>query len=507
VSVDRRFKFTFLAFLLIALAGFGGWYALLREDGGAQEIAQENVDGEIVAAPAQETAVAAGTETPADTAPAPVEAAVEPPASEPQQEAAVEAAPGEEAVAAASAEEATQVEEQQQIAAIDAQAEAPVEAAPEPAAPQASVSGARPVFDIVRVEPTGEAVIAGRSIAGATIELLRNGVVHDTVVADASGAFAFVPPPFPAGSSDVVLRSHGVGGADVRSEQSVTIVVSADGSIPMVAMVAPNQPTIVLSQPEETAVAAVEPPVNDAAAVGDEAGVEAETPTDAAPAGQQVAAVDPSVAPDARAAVRIAAVEAETGGGLYVTGEASPDTEVRLYLNDTFIAPAQADAEGRVTFSIQRGVRPGSYRVRLDEVETGTGSVYSRAEIVFDVPEMIAEAPQPAPAPIPDATVSAEPAEQVMQEQVVQEAAAPEVVPVEREATTTVPEISTALVERGDSLWRISRTIYGSGFRYTEIFAANREQIRNPDLIFPGQVFVLPPDAKAATPEAGASPN
>ena len=68
------------------------------------------------------------------------------------------------------------------------------------------------------------------------------------------------------------------------------------------------------------------------------------------------------------------------------------------------------------------------------------------------------------------------------------------------------PELSTASVERGDSLWRISRQVYGRGIRYTEIFEANQDQIRNPDLIYPGQVFVLPLDEEAAqdAPEAQA---
>ena len=55
-----------------------------------------------------------------------------------------------------------------------------------------------------------------------------------------------------------------------------------------------------------------------------------------------------------------------------------------------------------------------------------------------------------------------------------------------------VPSIETATVVRGDSLWRISSKTYGSGFRYTEIHQANRDQIRDPDLIYPGQIFVLP---------------
>ncbi|MEK9827408.1 MAG: LysM peptidoglycan-binding domain-containing protein, partial [Rhodospirillales bacterium] len=42
------------------------------------------------------------------------------------------------------------------------------------------------------------------------------------------------------------------------------------------------------------------------------------------------------------------------------------------------------------------------------------------------------------------------------------------------------------------SLWRIARRTYGSGFRYTVIFAANRDQVNNPDLIYPGQILHTP---------------
>ncbi|MBL4645439.1 MAG: LysM peptidoglycan-binding domain-containing protein, partial [Rhizobiales bacterium] len=45
---------------------------------------------------------------------------------------------------------------------------------------------------------------------------------------------------------------------------------------------------------------------------------------------------------------------------------------------------------------------------------------------------------------------------------------------------------------KGDNLWSISRRLYDSGTRYTTIYSANGDQIRNPALIYPGQVFVLP---------------
>ena len=47
-------------------------------------------------------------------------------------------------------------------------------------------------------------------------------------------------------------------------------------------------------------------------------------------------------------------------------------------------------------------------------------------------------------------------------------------------------------VEPGNSLWSIARRSYGAGTRYTVIYAANRGTIKNPDLIYPGQVVTLP---------------
>ena len=52
-----------------------------------------------------------------------------------------------------------------------------------------------------------------------------------------------------------------------------------------------------------------------------------------------------------------------------------------------------------------------------------------------------------------------------------------------------------AIIRRGDNLWTIARRVYGEGIRYTTIYEANQSQIRNPNLIYPGQVFDLPADA------------
>lgn len=54
---------------------------------------------------------------------------------------------------------------------------------------------------------------------------------------------------------------------------------------------------------------------------------------------------------------------------------------------------------------------------------------------------------------------------------------------------------NTVIIRRGDTLWQISRRVYGLGVRYTTIYLANANKITNPDLIEPGQVFQVPHDA------------
>lgn len=69
----------------------------------------------------------------------------------------------------------------------------------------------------------------------------------------------------------------------------------------------------------------------------------------------------------------------------------------------------------------------------------------------------------------------------------------------------TAPKLQSAqgavIIRRGDSLWRISRRVYGRGVRYSTIYLANQDQIADPDRIWPGQIFSVPektPEGEAA---------
>ena len=64
-----------------------------------------------------------------------------------------------------------------------------------------------------------------------------------------------------------------------------------------------------------------------------------------------------------------------------------------------------------------------------------------------------------------------------------------------RPATTAPKPVTTSrtyTVKRGDCLWNIAKKYYGKGNQYTKIYNANRDKIKNPNLIYPGQVLTIP---------------
>ena len=253
-----------------------------------------------------------------------------------------------------------------------------------------------------------------------------------------------VPPRLPPGTYDLTLRSKEPDGKLATSRQSVAVALEPsprDG--PVVALMTRDKPTVVLSQPATSKPMA--------------------------------------------GAVVVETVETEPGGKLHVSGRARPGAAVRLYLNDSFVRSLTAGADGHFAVTINEGVVPGSYRVRLDEVEPNSGAVHTRAEVPFNVPDALVTASVPTQATAskrPDTAAAQQPQLAATASAVSLDGGSPSAV--------VVPRIATATVSRGDSLWRISRLTYGAGTRYAVIYKANREQIRNPNLIYPGQIFVVP---------------
>ena len=305
-----------------------------------------------------------------------------------------------------------------------------------------------PTFDVATIDPTGEAVIAGRAAPGSTVELLYNGKAHGRAVANQSGEFAMLPPRLPPGTYKLALRSTAVDGKQLISDQ--TIPVSLKPSVdqrPSVALVSPAKPT--LQQKAAT------PTLQQKATVGSTA---------------KAAILD---------AVRMGPL-----GQLHVSGRAQPGASVKLYLNDSYIASATAGADQHFSFTINEGITPGTYRVRVDAVEPKSGVVRAGLEVPLKVP-----GPAAASSVTKD-RAQAELADDGPNQQLSVARALP--ADTGSSSAVVVPKITTTTVVRGDSLWRISRSTYGEGRRYPSIFEANRNKIRNPNLIYPGQIFVVP---------------
>lgn len=309
-----------------------------------------------------------------------------------------------------------------------------------------------PSFDTVRVEPTGEVVVAGRGEPDSTVTLMIDGKPSESADLKSTGQFVVIPLPLKPGAHSLSLSMKLADGKIVPSVQDVTVDVpeSSRGNV-VVALSEPGKATEILV-----------PIAPDLTGAGDLA-------VNKLPAAGVQTKGDPSV----RAGVAIIVVEAEDAGTLYASGTAAKDASVRLYLNDTYLDTAKVGSEGKWSLKVAKGITPGTYNVRVDDVDAATGKVLSRAEVKFDF------APKAADASAATETQSASTAES--QAATSKDASA-----------VVVDSIKTATVVRGDSLWRISKKIYGSGFRYTVIHRANKEQIRNPDLIYPGQVFVVP---------------
>lgn len=318
-------------------------------------------------------------------------------------------------------------------------------------APPATGDGAVPEFDIVHIEPTGEAVVAGRAAPGTVIELLRNGEAHDRVMVDQSGQFAMVPRPLPKGTYELTLRSTQADGKQTTSKQSVAVVLEPNSDQPTVALLTPDKPTLVMPQASAPASAA-------------------------------------------EITTAVEAVDIEPNGKVHVSGHAHPGAEVRLYLNDSFVTSVTAGPDGHLAVTINGGVAPGKYRVRLDELASKSGAVRARAEVPLNVPDRMTTAsisPSSVSTAAPQSAAPQNAATQAPQQLAASSstASADKAAPA---AEVVVPKVTTMTVVRGDSLWRLSRNSLGSGERYALIFKANKQQIRNPNLIYPGQILVVP---------------
>ena len=322
---------------------------------------------------------------------------------------------------------------------VPAAAPAPPAAAT-PAPTEAAAPATKPAFDVVNVDPTGEAVIAGRAAPNAKVELRDAGRTVAEATADASGQFVIIPPTLEPGDHSLSLAAEA---GKAAPETSAALAVS-------------------VPKPEAKVAAAV--PV-----------APATTPSPSpAPLAMRTLATPP---PGAASRVAIQSVAADAAGGLIARGSAEPNATVRIYLNGSNIASAQTQSDGRWSLTIKQGMTPGGYVMRADQIKPGA-AVTASADTPFDYPAPPGAASTPALAdspPIRPAAPAASAAE-----------------PAAQTADVVVDLVQTALVRPGHTLWALSQNYYGDPTRYPVIYEANKWQIHNPNLIYPGEVFVVP---------------
>jgi nucleoid-associated protein YgaU len=152
----------------------------------------------------------------------------------------------------------------------------------------------------------------------------------------------------------------------------------------------------------------------------------------------------PNAAPG-MAKLKVVAVDYDAAGKFAVSGEADPGSSVQLYLDNTLVGKTIADAKsGAWNLEPTVHAKVGDHKLRVDQLGP-RDTVLARFESGFTL--------DPAQANLQTGEVT---------------------------------------VIKGNSLWRIARRIYGEGLKYTIIYDANRDNIKDPDLIYPGQIFSVP---------------
>ena len=289
-----------------------------------------------------------------------------------------------------------------------------------------------------------------------------------------------------AGSAALVFSLAHVQHEQMLAEGAVTAMTSAPQGAPAVRG---NGPSV--TNETSPAQAAVQAPAalsttgaNLTAIASDLAG-----PPDAAGTDQSAPSFD------------IARVDAN--GDAVIAGRTAPGATVDLLRNGERLDRAVAGSSGE--FVMASRLPAGSYELTLsaklpdgtvvsskhgaavtvDDVGPSTRATQSRAEYVPEAASQPHAASEPRLQPgKPQESAGLQPARAVHVSSASEEGAF---------SPAAGHAISSKVVSRGDSLWRISRIIYGDGSRYALVYRANRERIRTPNLIYPGQTLVLPP--------------
>lgn len=278
--------------------------------------------------------------------------------------------------------------------------------------------------------------------------------------------------PDPAAAPEVVSdETQRPAAGDTRAQLATPTAAEAasDGPAEAVGSAEPARPPVVATDDAGLQPTREQAGVSEPQATPEDTTVEADVETAPQPdvavtvlrAGKDgVSLVQPAtpVAPELVNKVALDTISYTETGDVQLAGRAQPEALVRVYLDNSPVTDIATASDGRWSTALT-SVAPGIYTLRLDEISLADGSVSSRLETPFkrEAPEVLQPALEAGSSP-----------------------------------DASAPAIQVVTVQEGDSLWAISQERYGSGFLYVRVFEANKSDIRDPDLIYPGQIFTLP---------------
>lgn len=308
---------------------------------------------------------------------------------------------------------------------------------------------APPAIDTFRLEPNGQMIIAGKAEPGWDVSILLDDVNVGSVLSDNAGKFVqFLDLPESKAPRVLTLRMHsGPLSQELVSQDEIIIAptpkISPDNDADLTTANAPEPQSVPKPQPvvaeEHSPAQPAESGSNQTVLLTDESGVRVlQTPSD-------------STAPEITANVALDAITYSPEGAVELSGRAQSTGFVRIYLDNDPVSTSPITPTGEWSTELPQ-VDTGVYTLRVDEVDA-TGTVTSRVETPFKRE---------------DQTV------------------------VAGSQTDEASAIHAVTVQPGSTLWAISRERYGEGLLYVRVYEANRDRIRDPDLIYPGQVFTLP---------------
>ncbi len=274
----------------------------------------------------------------------------------------------------------------------------------DPASPaQEQIVRSAPAFDIVRVDPDGTAIIAGRAEPGSDVALMMGDKVLGMVPAGADGTWSMIiSTPLPVGDLELHLLATTTEGQSIKSKHVVLIsILPSRDRLPLVVLGSPGGASRVLQDPDHK----------------------------------------PSDGP-----LVLETIDYDRTGGVIFAGQAEAGLKVRVLSDGQLVGETRADENGRWVIVSREPLSVGIHQLQVDQIEAS-----GRISAVLALPFERADPGQVANA-----------------------------------------AVGSVIVQPGNSLWRIARRLYGQGWQYTVIYSANQDQIRNPDLIYPGQVFAVP---------------